>query len=306
MTNLLVTSSPHIRQKPSREMANVMFALIPAFIIGVYFFGIPALILCLSSIISCVLFDILMFKIKKVKVSGMSVGGSVLTGLLLAFCVSPVMPWWTMTIGAFIAIVLVKHAFGGVGFNIFNPALVARAFLLASWPALMTTWHKPLDAITSPTPLALLKEHHVLTDYMTMFIGNHAGSIGETSAMALIVGALYLLYRRTIEYRIPAGYMLTVALFAFIFNQDILFNLLAGGLILGAFFMATDPVTSPVSKPGRWAFGIGCGIITMVIRLWGGYPEGVCYAILIMNTTTPLLDRYLPGRIFGRKRWSII
>jgi len=306
VNELIVSSGPHIREKESNEMLHVLVALVPAFIFGIYLFGFPALIVCFSAIAACVIFEMIMLKAKKQPFTKKDVGSAVVTGLLFAFCVSSAMPWWIMVIGAFVAIVLVKHAFGGLGFNIFNPALVSRAFLLSSWPVLMTSWNKPFDAVTTATPLGLLKEQQILTDYMTMLIGNHAGSIGETSAIALLLGGLYLLIMKVIDHRIPVGYMFTVAIFGLIFRQDVVFHMLAGGLLLGAFFMATDPVTSPVSKPGRWVFGIGCGIITMVIRLWGGYPEGVCYSILVMNATVPLIDRYMQGRIYGRKRWNIL
>lgn len=306
MSKLLATSGPHIKQKPSKEMLNVLVALIPAFCAGIYFFGLNALTVCAAAVISAVVFEIIMLKIRKVPVTLPDIGSAVVTGLLLAFCVSSAMPWWTLILGSFVAIALAKHAFGGLGFNIFNPALVARAFLLSSFPVLMTTWPKPFDAVTGATPLNLLKEQHVATGRLTMLLGKHGGSIGETCAIALLLGALYLLYKRTIDHRIPLGYLLTVALFAFVLKRDVPFNLMAGGLLLGAFFMATDPVTSPVTKPGRWVFGIGCGLITMIIRLWGGYPEGVCYSILAMNAATPLLDRYLQGRVYGRKKWSVL
>ena len=305
MKNLIVTPAPHIKET-SIPMGDVIVALVPALAAGLWFFGVRAFWVILATTLSAVVFEMISLKLRKMKITPKDIVSAAVTGLLLSFCVSSAMPWWIMIIASFISIVIAKHAFGGLGFNIFNPALVGRAFLLTSWPVLMTTWYRPFDAVTGATPLSLLKESKVITDYAVMFFGNHCGSIGETSAVALLIGAVYLLYRRTIEIRIPLSYLLTVALMSAIFRVDPVFNLLAGGVLLGAFYMATDPVTSPVTKPGRWVFGFGCGFITMVIRLWGGYPEGVCYAILVMNATTPLLDRYLQGRIFGRKTWNTL
>ena len=309
MSELIVSPGPHIKNKADSvgfEMRDVNLALIPALGMGLYYFGVNALVVILSGIISALVFEVIMVRIRKRKLQRQDLGSAGLTGLLLAFCVSSATPWWAMAGGTFIAIVVAKHAFGGLGFNIFNPALLGRAFMLASWPVIMTTWLKPLDAITTATPLGLLKEKAISTDLLTMLTGNHAGSIGETCAIALLIGALYLIWRRTIDLRISLSYIATVVVMALIFRQDVTFHLLAGGLILGAFYMATDPVTSPVTKPGRWVFGFGCGFITMIIRLYGGYPEGVCYSILIMNAVTPLLDRYLQGRIFGRKIWNTV
>ena len=305
MKNLIVTPAPHIKET-STPMGDVIIALIPALAAGLWFFGAKALWVIFATTLSAIVFEMICLKLRKMKISPMDIVSAAVTGLLLAFCVSSAMPWWIMVLAAFVSIVIAKHAFGGTGYNIFNPALVGRAFLLTSWPVLMTTWYRPYDAVTGATPLGLLKESKIVTDYAVMFFGNHAGSIGEISAIALLIGALYLLYRKTIDLRIPISYLLTVAIMSVIFRVDPIFNLLAGGLLLGAFYMATDPVTSPVTKPGRWVFGIGCGFITMVIRLWGGYPEGVCYAILVMNAATPLLDRYLQGRIFGKKGWNLL
>jgi len=306
MSQLIVSPGPHIKEKPQRSMQDVLIALIPAFFGAVIFFGIKALIVIIVTTLSAVVFEIIMLKIRKLPVLMVDVSSAALTGVLLAFCVSSAMPWWMMIIGSFVAIAVAKHAFGGLGYNIFNPALIGRAFLLASWPVIMTTWIKPFSALTMATPLNLLKEHAISTPYLPLIIGDRAGSIGETSVILLLIGAVYLFWKRTIDWRIPLFYFLTAGLFSFAAGQDVLFHLLSGGLILGAFYMATDPVTSPMTKPGRIIFGIGCGLITMVIRLWGGYPEGVCYAILLMNAVTPLLDRYLQGRIYGRKGWNTL
>jgi len=306
MSQLIVSPGPHIKEKPKRSMLDVLIALVPAFFGALIFFGTKALIVILAALISAVVFEVIMLKIRKVKIKLVDIASAALTGLLLAFCISSATPWWIVIVGSFVAIAVAKHAFGGLGYNIFNPALVGRAFLLASWPVIMTTWAKPFSALTTATPLNLLKEHAISTPYLPMLFGDRAGSLGETSAILLLIGAAYLLWKKTIEWRIPFFYLLAVALFALAAQQDVLFHLLSGGLMLGVFFMATDPVTSPMTKPGRIIFGIGCGLMTMVIRLWGGYPEGVCYSILLMNAATPLLDRYFQGRIFGRKGWNVL
>lgn len=302
MDGLIVSPAPHIKGNESvlRQMQDVLIALIPAFWASIYFFGLGAAVLIVSAILSALVFEVAALKIRKKEIARADIASAMITGLLLAFCVSSAIPWWMMVMGSFVAIVIVKHAFGGLGFNIFNPALVGRAFLLASWPAIMTTWVMPFNAVTSATPLTMYKHHGAVTDNIVMFMGKHAGSLGETSILALLIGAGYLLFRKTIDYRIPVSYLSVVILISAILKIDIPFHLMAGGLLLGAFFMATDPITSPVTKPGRWVFGAGCGLITMVIRLGGGYPEGVCYAILIMNAVTPLLDRYLQGKVFGK------
>ena len=227
-------------------------------------------------------------------------GSAVLTGLLLAFTLPPTVPLWIPAIGAVFGVVVAKHLFGGLGYNIFNPALAARAFLLAAWPALMTAWQNPVtrgaagavDAVSSATPLAALELDGQATPLVHLVLGSVSGSLGETSALALLLGAAYLLYKRTITWHAPAGYLGTMVAVCLMLGHDPLFHLFAGGVMLGAFFMATDPVTTPLAPAGRIIFGCGAGIITMVIRLYGSYPEGVCYAILIMNSISPLIDRY--------------
>ncbi len=291
---LLVSPAPHIRADHKKVMLDVVIALLPVLALSLYFFGLSAAIVITTAIVSCVGFEFLMFRLRKKKPQPIDIASAGLTGLLLAFCITSATPFWAVIIGSLVAIVIAKHFFGGLGYNIFNPALVGRAFLLASYPVAMTTW----DAVSGATPLV------AGAAYGPLFYGNIGGSIGETSAIALLLGGLYLLYRKTIDWRIPASYFGTVVLFSLIFRVDPLFHLLAGGLMLGAIYMATDPVTSPVSKIGGWIFGFGCGLITMVIRLWGGYPEGVCYSILLMNAVVPLIDRYLPGKKFGTVRES--
>lgn len=308
--NLLVlSSSPHIHapeQVPS-AMRDVLIALIPALIVSVYFFGLPAVAVIVSCVAAAVLSEMAAQKIMKKEVSVHDLS-AVITGLLLAFTLPPSLPVWIAAIGAIVAIVIGKQLFGGLGNNIFNPALIGRAFLLASWPVAMTTWTAPLDAVTTATPMALLKGTAAgqLPSLSQLYFGNVGGSLGETSALAILIGGLYLWYRGHIDWRIPGCYLGTVFVITGIYGATLgyaiwypLYHLFGGGLMLGAFFMATDWVSSPITKRGRVIFGIGLGLLTVIIRLKGGYPEGVCYSILLMNMITPLIDRYTKGRIFG-------
>ena len=311
MSQFSVTHAPHIKTKEdsSRIMIYTILALLPAAATGIYLFGISSIIVMVSSIASAVLTECLMLFLRRKKAIAADILSSIITGLLLAMVITPVTPWWMAAIGSVFAISIVKHAFGGLGFNIFNPALAARAFMLASWPVIMTTWPRPFDMVTGATHLALVKSKVLemsitnmpghIDIYRQLFIGNHAGCLGETSAIALLIGAVFLLIKDVIDWRIPTGFILTAAALSAAFGYDPVFQVLAGGLILGAFFVATDPVTKPIGRSGRWIFGIGCGAITVVIRFLGGYPEGVCYAILIMNGLTPLIDRYVIDRIYG-------
>jgi len=225
-------------------------------------------------------------------------GSAVLTGLLLALVLSPLVPWWIAVFGSVFAIAIGKMVFGGLGHNIFNPALVGRAFLVASWPVLMTRWISP-DGITGATPLGLLKLEGIKTAYTQLYLGNIGGTIGETSAIALLVGAAFLFYKNVLDWRIPTTYVGTVFVFAFIFGQDPIFHIFTGGLLIGAFFMATDYVTSPITHNGRLIFGFGCGFLTIVLRLFSGYPEGVMFSILLMNAAVPLIERYTKAKPFG-------
>ena len=293
-----VNWAPHIRDKATTTglMWQVLVALVPALIAAVYFFGKPALVVIVSTSVAAVATEAVILLLRKKKLQTLLDGSALLTGLLLAMNLPPSLPWWVPAIGAFVAIAFAKHAFGGLGMNIFNPALIGRAFLLASYPVMMTFWSQPITAVTTATPLGMAKEvglSHAMQafSYWQSFVGMIPGSLGETSKVALLIGAAFLLLRRVIDWKIPFSYLFTVAVFAFLAGQDIGFHLLSGGLILGAFFMATDYVTSPVTPWGRIIFGAGAGILTMVIRLWGGYPEGVCYAILIMNMLVPFLDK---------------
>lgn len=314
MENIIVSPSPHIRDEKTTQgiMIDVCIALIPALIASVLYFGYKSLILSALCILFCVGFEYLWQKFTK-KCVTISDGTAVVTGMLLAFNLPVSAPWWICLIGSFVAIIIVKQFFGGVGNNFMNPALAGRAFLLASWPVIMTTWTQPfgVDAVSSATPMAVLKDATAgkLPALLDMFIGNIPGCIGETSSLALIIGGIYLIARKVISARIPVAYILTVALFTFIFPSaglsplySMAYNVLGGGLMLGAIFMATDYVTSPITTRGQIVMGIGCGILTFVIRRFGGYPEGVSYSILLMNVATPLIDRWTKPRAFGTQK----
>ena len=291
-------------------MRGVINALIPAVFASLYFFRWRAFWLILVSTAGCVTTEYLLQKLRgrQIKTGDLS---AIVTGILLAMILPPSLPLWMVFLGSVFAIALGKEIFGGLGHNIFNPALLARAFLMAAFPVALTKWIQPitLDAVTTATPLALAKFEHSATSYLSLFSGNVGGSLGETSALALLLGLGYLLYRKVIDYRIPAAYIGTVIVFAGIMHivspgkvMPPLFYVLAGGLLIGAIFMATDPVATPVTARGRWIFGIGCGLITMTIRIWGGLPEGVMYSILFMNAFTPLINRISMPRRFGVTR----
>lgn len=314
MNNIIVSPSPHIRDEKTTQgiMVDVCIALLPALIASVLFFGYKSIVLSLLCILFSVGFEYLWQKLTKSPVT-ISDGTAVVTGLLLAFNLPVSAPWWICLIGSFVAIIIVKQFFGGVGNNFMNPALAGRAFLLASWPVIMTTWTNPfgVDAVSSATPMAVLKDatSGTLPKLLDMFTGNIPGCIGETSAIALIIGGIYLIARKVISARIPIAYILTVALFTFIFPSagltplySMAYNVLGGGLMLGAIFMATDYVTSPITSRGQIVMGIGCGILTFVIRRFGAYPEGVSYSILLMNVATPLIDRWTKPRAFGTQK----
>jgi len=331
---LTVTASPHLRSGASvkRVMWAVVVALIPALGGSVYFFGLRALMLIALSLVSAVVFDALAQRMfgRKVTVTD---GSAVITGLLLAYNLPPGVPWWIPVVGSAFAVIVAKQFFGGLGHNFINPALAARAFLVVSWPGHMTAmWLAPrggtmsgLDAVTTATPLGVLKNAAEIAGpngdpaallgqaqswpvVGKLLVGNVGGCLGETSALLLIIGGLFLIFfHQVIDWRIPAGYIGTVLVLTLVLpgpKQDLLpylaYHVFGGGLMLGAFFMATDYVTSPITTRGRWIFAAGCGILTVVIRLWGGYPEGVSYSILLMNVATPLIDRLVRPRLFGR------
>lgn len=318
---LLASDAPHIRTEDSVRsiMLDVLLALAPAVAVASFFFGWYALFLCLFGAILGELIEWFIMKVlRKQKEFSFDLSAAV-TGLLLAMNLPPTAPWWLLLIGLLIALGVAKHAFGGIGQNIFNPALVGRVFLLISFPTLMTRWTSPVrsfgraswDAMTSATALGVLKntgfsEAIRRFNYTDLFFGNVAGCIGETSAFALLLGFLYLMYRKRVNPIIPATYIGTVFGFASImylvnagkFGTP-LFHILSGGLFLGALFMATDMVTSPMTLKGQVVFGVGCGVVTMIIRLFAGYPEGVSLAILLMNALVPLIDRIFKPKIFG-------
>ena len=327
MSEFIISPAPHIHGRDSvvKNMRNVIIALVPAYLCSIVFFGVGALVVSAVSIISCVLFEYLIqvYVLKKPN----SVGdlSAVLTGLLLAMNLPSNLPWWMVVIGAFIAIGVGKMCFGGLGCNPFNPALVGRVFLLLSFPAAMTTWPLPkllpatyTDAETGATVLSLIKEGALadaasgatvkLPTYTDMLLGNMGGSMGEVSAIALLLGFIFLLATRTITWHIPVSILATVAIFGGILYladpsayMDPLTQLLSGGMLLGAIFIATDYVTSPMTKRGQIIYGIGIGIICVVIRCFGSYPEGMSFAILIMNAVTPLINYYVKPKRFGGK-----
>lgn len=319
-----VSSSPHISCEESvpKIMWNVVFALVPAALFGVIYFKINALIIVIVSILSAVLAEFLVQKFRKQPIS-ISDGSAVLTGLLLAMCMPPTIPAYMVGIGSAIAIVIGKHSMGGLGQNIFNPAHIGRAALMVSWPVAMTTWSQvttSVDAVTSATPLniAKMQGYDVLLQtyggnmelYKALFFGTRNGCIGETCTILLLLGGAYLIYKKYVNWQIPVVMIGTVGIFTWVFGPngfftgDPAFHMMAGGLVIGAFFMATDMVTIPITKKGQLIFAFGAGLITAIIRLQGGYPEGVCYSILLMNALTPLIDRLVKPKIFGHKEVS--
>ncbi len=317
---LILSSSPHIQSSDSTNkiMRDVVIALIPATIYGVYVFGMNAFMVCAAAIIACMAVEALMQKMRNKPIT-LYDWSAVITGLLLAMNLPANAPLWMPIVGAIFAIAIAKHAFGGLGHNFINPALAARAFLMSGWMGRMTSYPVPFkfDEVSQATPLNVIKagmdsglsasevvsglsENVSLAD---MFFGNIGGVIGETSALLLILGGLYLLFRRVITYRIPAFYIGTVALLSFFLYgfdlQMVLYLLLGGGLMLGAFFMATDYASSPINPKGQIIYAIGCGLLTVIIRRYGGYPEGVSYSILLMNVAAPLIEKYSSPKVFG-------
>jgi len=295
---LIVTSSPHVRAQDSvkKIMWSVVLALLPAVFAAVYFFKARAISVVLTAVVGAVLTEYIFQKIRNKKVT-IEDGSAVVTGLLLALTLPPSIPLWTAFFGSVVAIGLGKQVFGGIGHNPFNPALVGRAFLTAAYPVLMTTW--TVDGVSTATPLSKMKMDGIATDTWNLFVGQISGSLGETSALALLLGFAYLLYKGYVNWRIPLAMVGAVFVGTFAFGADPIFHIFGGGLMIGALYMATDMVSSPTTKLGRWIFGIGAGLLVVVIRLWGGYPEGVMYSILLMNTAVPLIDRYTRPRSLG-------
>ena len=331
MSKLIVSSSPHQLGTNSvkKLMYGVLIALFPTLFVSVWYFGLGAVTVIITSVLSAILFEYLLTKFVLKKPSTIADGSAALTGLLLAFNLPSNLPIWLVIIGAFVAIGIAKISFGGLGNNIFNPALAGRVFLLISWPVQMTSWPKPsplsdhilgyTDVITGATPLGVLAEGirngesavkltSQMPDYMQMLLGNTGGSLGEIGAAAILTGLIYLLMKKIITWHIPVSILGTVAIFTGILwfansdkFADPVFHLLSGGLMLGAVFMATDYVTSPMSKKGMIIYGVGIGLLTIIIRVWGAFPEGVSFAILIMNAFVPLINMYMKPKRFGEK-----
>lgn len=326
MDRLLVSPSPHIHSKTSTKslMRDVVIALLPAVIVSIVFYGWKELLVISVSVLSCVLLESLITRYMLRKPDTICDWSAAVTGVLLALNLPPTTPWWVVLIGAAVAIGVAKMTFGGLGQNVFNPALVGRVFLLISFPTYMTHWEIPqglfgLDAVTGATPLGVIKEGlmqggdvaGIMAEngysYSQLLLANIGGSAGEASAIALLVGFVYLLVRKVIKPWITLSVLGTVAVVSLIFSlidpaqyTGPLFNLLSGGMILGACFMATDYVTSPMSTKGGIVFGVGIGFITLMIRYFGAYPEGMSFAILIMNSTVPLLNRWFHQKKYGR------
>ena len=319
---LIATSNPHIRSNETTRsiMLDVIIAMLPALAFAIFNFGLRALTLTAVSVVACIFWEWLYRKLMK---KPQSIGdlSCVVTGMLLAFVCPVHMPYWMIIIGDFFAIVVVKQLFGGIGKNFLNPALAGRAVLLASYAGTMTSWVDPAagkapiigsmaDVVTTATPLAVMKtgDFAALTDTYNvgnMFIGQIPGSLGEVSAVALLIGGAYLIWRKVINWQTPVAYIATVAVLTFLFPKQgtglewMLYSVFGGGLFLGAFFMATDYATSPVTKKGQLIFGIGCGLFTVLIRYFGSYNEGVCYSIMVMNLLVALIDKYTKPTRFG-------
>lgn len=325
---ILVSTAPFLKDVSTTPgiMKSVIYSLLPILLASIYFFGLSAILVSITAVVSCVFAEWLF---GRNGLNSIQDGSAVLTGLLLAFTLPPGFPLWMVFVGGIVAIGLGKSIWGGLGQNIFNPALLGRAFLQAAFPTAITTWTPTtglslsvfesnlalpflkstgVDAYSSATPLAQSKFAGISTGNMELFIGNISGSLGETSAVILILCGLYLLVRRIIDWRIPFSILSSVYIFSWIIHlinpavyPDPVFMLLSGGLLIGAFFMATDYVTSPMTPTGVWVFGVGIGLLVVLIRLWGGLPEGVMYAILLMNAATPLINRYSRIRTYGHQ-----
>ncbi len=326
--DLLLFHAPLLRQGMTtpKAMRDVIYALLPATGAALWFFGLGAVLIIGSCIVGAVLAEVVFAK-REARGESLGDATGVLTGLLLGLTLPPGLPMWMAFLGGFVAISLGKVIWGGLGHNLFNPALLGRAFLLATFPIAMTTWmpavggffevpastlalpfmQAQVDGVTSATPLGLMKFEQEVTPLANLVFGRTGGSLGETSGLLLLLGGIYLWLRRDLDWRIPVSILLTVVVFSAVLTlidgerfPSPLFSLFSGGLMLGAIYMATDPVTSPVTPKGAWIFGIGVGVLVILIRVFGGLPEGVMYAILLMNAATPLIDRYTQPRVFGR------
>lgn len=310
---LELSTSPHVHSRWSTKQAMwfVLLALVPAVISAVVFFGPYQLLILLTSIVFCVGTELVIKKIRNRKIT-VDDGSAVITGLLLGLILPPNFSLFFTAIGAVFSIAIGKEIFGGLGYNIFNPALVGRAFLQAAFPVAITTWIRPnyaVDTVTSATPLAAFKFDKVATEIQPMFIGNVGGSLGETSAIAILAGGIFLIAVGIVNYRVPLAMLIGMLVFGGIFwiidpvkNPSPFFHIFAGGFLIGAFFMATDWVTSPITSKGMWIYGISISLIVVMIRLFGGLPEGVMYAILIMNALVPTINRFTRPRVFGEAK----
>lgn len=325
---LSVSTSPFLKDSDTtpKIMMTVVYTLIPIVLVAIYYFGLAALLVILTAIISC-MFTEWLFNKPQDRLKSLKDGSALITGLLLALTLPPGFPLWMVFVGGVVAIGMGKAMWGGLGQNVFNPALLGRAFLQAAFPTAITTWSPPdgrylglrgtnsampffqtenIDAVTSATPLSQMKFDHLPTNILDLLLGSTGGSLGETCAFILILAGIYLLIKKIINWRIPASILLTVSVFSGVFyviNPAIYpsptFMILSGGLLLGTVYMATDLVTSPITPKGTWIFGIGIGILVVLIRIWGGLPEGVMYAILLMNAGTPLINRFTKIRTYG-------
>jgi electron transport complex protein RnfD len=328
--DLLLFHAPLLHQGMTtpKAMRDVLYALLPATAASLWFFGLSAVLVLSACIAGAVLAEWL-FAASRARGESLRDASGILTGLLLGFTLPPGLPVWMAFLGGFVAISFGKVIWGGLGHNLFNPALLGRAFLLATFPIAMTTWvpttgdggffsiyqsnlalpfmQAQVDGVTSATPLGMMKFEHEVTPLANLIFGKTSGSLGETSGLLLLLGGIYLWLKRDLDWRIPASILLTVVIFSACLGlfdaarfPAPLFSVFSGGLLLGAIYMATDPVTSPITPRGAWIFGIGVGVLVMLIRVFGGLPEGVMYAILLMNAATPLINRYTQPRVFGR------
>ncbi len=328
---LSVSTAPFLKDKDTtpKIMMTVVYTLIPIVFVSIYYFGLGALLVTLTAVFSC-MFTEWLFNKPEDRFKTLKDGSGLITGLLLALTLPPGFPLWMVFIGGFVAIGMGKAMWGGLGQNVFNPALLGRGFLQAAFPTAITTWSPPdgryfglrgtntalpffqgenIDAVSGATPLSKMKFDHLATDTMDLLLGSTGGSLGETCAILIILAGVYLLIKKIINWRIPLSIILTVSIFSGIFymiNPEIypspIFMILSGGMLLGTVYMATDLVTSPLTPKGTWIFGIGIGILIVLIRIWGGLPEGVMYAILLMNSATPLLNRFTKIRTYGHKK----
>lgn len=328
MDRLVISGSPHFHKDTSipKLMYGVVIAMVPAMLVSFYMFGLGALKVFIISVLACYLIEYLIQRYLIKGPTTINDGSALITGILLAFNVPSSIPWWMLVVGAAVAIGMGKMSFGGLGKNPFNPALVGRVFMLISFPVEMTRWPKPIvsrefftfagvdekvmDTITGPTPLGILQEEGVkeAPNYADLMLGQMGGSLGEISAIALLIGGLYLLYRKIITWHIPVAYLGSSFILAAILwfadptqYADPLFHMVTGGLMLGVFYMATDYVSSPISAKGQIIFGVGAGVLTILIRVFGSYPEGVSFAILLMNAVTPLINNRFKPKRFGHK-----